>query len=141
MQILNTIVAIEFLRDPDEPYSKLWKRLRGVVLEQPFALPAPVLAPDNLLELAVDGELRLLRIDHLRWEHARQTMHVHVVPSEDAAAQLRTTGLGAWRPWVRRQAVESFLARCRSSGWVVQRAGVKPVSALPAASERIEPTL
>lgn len=108
MQDLNTIVVIEFLRDPDEPYTKLWKRLRGVVLEQPLTLPAAVLAPDNLLELAVDGEPRRLRISHLRWEQDRQTLHVHAVPSEDAAAQLRAAGLVPWRPWLRRQAVEEI---------------------------------
>lgn len=141
MQDLNTIVVIEFLRDPDEPYTKLWKRLRGVVLEQPLTLPAAVLAPDNLLELAVDGEPRRLRISHLRWEQDRQTLHVHAVPSEDAAAQLRAAGLVPWRPWLRRQAVEGFLASCRSSGWVVRNAGARPAAVAPAASSRIEPTL
>lgn len=143
MQDMDAIVVIGFQRKPDAAYTKTWKRLEGVSLEQRFTLPAALLAAGNLLGLTLDGVPRELRIEHLRWEHARQTLYVHLTPTEREAASLRALGIKAWRPWLRRRAIDEFLGRCRQSGWV-QRAGstVKPAQS-PAASstERVEPTL
>jgi hypothetical protein len=141
MQVIDAIVVIEFARDPGESYTQVWRALSGVVLEQRAALPAPVLVEGSLLELALDGESRELRVDHLRWEHARQTLYAHVVLTEAEAGSLRELGLKARRPWVRRRAVQEFLERCRRSGWNQRGAATSKAVVAPVEAERIEPTL
>lgn len=143
MQNMDTIIVIDFQRKPDAAYTKVWKRLDGVTLEQRVTLPSMLLAAGNLLEVTLDGVVRELRIERLRWEHARQTLHVHLMLTEREAAALRKLGIKARRPWVRRRALDGFLDRCRQAGWL-QRGGV--VRAKPASvsatdtSQRVEPT-
>lgn len=143
MQNMDAIIVIGFQRKPNAAHTKVWKRLEGISLEQRAALPATLLAAGNLLELALDGVPRELRIEHLRWEHARQTLHVHLTLTERETASLRALGIKAWRPWLRRRAVEEFLGRCRQSGWVQRtRNTVKPAPSPAAGSTgRVEPTL
>lgn len=141
MQNVDAIVVVEFQRDPEQVHTKSWKALQGLVLEQRSALPAPVLTEGSVLELELDAASRELRVEYLRWEHQRQTLHVHVVLSANEATSLRALGVRARRPWVRQRAVEEFLERCRRSGWALRGAiDAKPPEA-PMASERIEPTL
>lgn len=145
MESADVIVVIDFETNPEERYSKIWKRLEGTRLEQRVTLPEALLAQDNLLEVPLDGTASELRIDRLRWEHGRQTLHVHAELTEDAAYRLRALGLNAWRPWLRRKATDEFLERCRRSGWTIRSAGSEraPVAtAAPAReAERLEPTL
>lgn len=146
MDSADVIVVIDFERNPEERYSKVWKRLEGTRLEQRVTLPQALLAQDNLLEMPLDEAVSELRIDRLRWEHGRQTLHVHAELTEDAAYRLRALGLNAWRPWLRRKATGEFLDRCRRSGWTVREEGnnVAPAAATGAPAreaERLEPTL
>jgi hypothetical protein len=113
----------------------------GFTLEQRATLPAPVLIEGSVLELALDAEVRELRVDHLRWEHVRQTLYVHVVLTKSVADSLRTLGFKAWRPWLRRRATESFLERCRRTGWNQCDPAGSKITAPSAGSGRIEPTL
>lgn len=139
MQGVDVVVAVEFPLDAE--HAKAWKGLGGIVLEQRLSLPALLLAEGNLLELELDGSPRELRIEVVRWVQARQTVQLHVVPTE--AAALAALGLGAWRPWLRRRAREAFLERCRDSGWRLRGdVEAKVAGAVPApVKERIEPTL
>lgn len=141
MQNIDTIIVVGFQRDSQEPYSKVWKRLERITLEQRATLPVPVLIEGSVLELALDAEVRELRVDHLRWEHVRQTLYVHVVLTESVADSLRTLGFKAWRPWLRRRATESFLERCRRTGWNQRDPAGSKITAPSAGSGRIEPTL
>lgn len=143
MNQLQVTVEIRFEREPDLPYSKVWKRLRGTILEQGLALPAPVLAQDNRLELVLDGESRPLCIERLSWNASRQALTVVAVPTEELARELRALGLKSRRFWVGRRARDEFLERCRRAGW--RRRGAEegapaPVVA-PAPVQRREPTL
>lgn len=141
MQHIDVIIVVEFQRDPELAYTKVWKSLSSSMLEQRSVLPAPVLAEGNLLELELDGQVRELRVDYLRWEHQHQTLHVHVALTEAEAARLRALGFKTWRPWLRRRASEGFLERCRHSGWSLRGSSHASSPIAPAASERIEPTL
>lgn len=141
MQNVDAIIVLEFQRDTEQAYTKVWKGLGEVVLEQRATLPAAVLAEGSLLELELDSEARELRVEYLRWEHKRQTLHVHVALTEPEAAKLRAQGFRAWRFWLRRRASASFLERCRQSGWILRGVAGVQTAAAPAASERIEPTL
>lgn len=145
MHTVDAIVVVDFRRDPDESYTKVWTRLQPTALEQRLKLPACVLASGHLIELVLDEERRTLRVDYLRWEHARQTLHVHVVPTEDLAQALRAQGLRSWLFWRRAPVAAAFVERCRRSDWTVRRAGDR---AAPAAAQRpverddrVEPTL
>lgn len=141
MSTMNAIVVVDFLRKSDRAFTKVWKRLAGFSLEQRLTLPLVLLVAGNLLELTLDGVTREMRIEHLRWEHARQTLYVHVMLTPAEAGALRELGFKAWRPWVQRQIVAQFLERCRASGWTQRGAvSVKPPPA-PVESKRIEPTL
>jgi hypothetical protein len=141
MQSLDAIVVVDFRLHPDERYTKTWKRLGGAVLERRISVPAAVLAVDNVLELPLDGEPRELRIEYVRWEHARQTMYVHVMPTDALASELRRQGIRAWRPWLRKRVAASFMERCRQGGWNIRGVvRVLPPEVQPVV-ERIEPTL
>lgn len=144
MHNVDAIVIVEFRRKSDAAYSRVWKWLDGITLEQRFSLPLVLLAAGNQLELRLDEALREFRIEHLRWEHQRQTLHVHLLLTEQEANSLRDLGIKAWRPWVRRRVIDDFLERCRQTGWL-QRGGKPSRGPSPSApsntQKRVEPTL
>jgi hypothetical protein len=143
MNQIDVIAVVEFRVDRDEPGSKAWKRLEGTVLEQLLTLPELVLRAGSLLELELDGKVRELRVESLRWNQPRQMLRALLVPTEALAASVDEQGLRAWRPWVAKRAGTAFLDRCRASGWSHKSNGASPppAAAPAAAAPRREPTL
>lgn len=138
METIEAVVSVDFALARDASYSKAWKRLKGIELEQAMALPRVVLAAGNLIELMLDGETREVRIEHLRWDQGEGRLSVHAVPTAVLAAEVKEQGLNAWRPWIGKRAAKEFLERCLQMGW--RTAGGAPAPQAPAVQRR-EPTL
>ena len=146
MNTLQVIVVVDFGPDPDERHTRTWKRISGSVVERLLDVPEPVLACGNLLEVTLDGKLRELRIEALRWSEAKHMLRVRTQPTEPLAASLQAEGIKSWRPWVARRCAAEFLNRCRASGWRLAGSGEEVVAG-PApvverrSGDRKEPTL
>lgn len=152
METEQVIVVVELSVDRDERHSRVWKRLDGTRLERLQELPRLMLGAGNLLEIALDGEPRELRIEALRWSQSKQMARVLTVPSAPMAESLKRRGLRSRLPWKAKRVATEFLARCRATGWRIAGNAEEPPAPPPRSqtpkapaarppSERQEPTL
>lgn len=144
MDTVPVIVVVDLSVDPQERYTKTFKRLNGCQLERLIEVPGPVLVPGNLLELTLDGQLRELRIDAVRWTETKQMLRVRTLPTEALAEVLEGQGIRSWAPWKARRSATEFVDRCRAAGWRLASSPQEPLPPRPPgerAVDRREPTL